>query len=94
MTQAGSPPPIRYLVYDADGAGLVYSGTDAAAYAAAREELGRSHAGALVGQSMMGRERWIVVSYHRAPPDEQFVKRRRQGGLLGLSWEPSDPVEG
>ena len=86
---AGDTPPVRYLVYAEDGAGLVYSGTDAAAYAAAREELARSHAGALVGQSMMGRERWIVVSYHRAAPDEQFVKRRRQGGLLGLTWEPS-----
>ena len=86
---AGDPPPVRYLVYDEDGAGLVYSGTDEAAYLAARRDLATSHAGALVGQSMMGRERWIVVSYHRAAPDEQFVKRRRQGGLLGLTWEPA-----
>jgi hypothetical protein len=44
MTRAGDPPPVRYLVYDQDGAGLVYSGTDEAAYAAARAELAQSHA--------------------------------------------------
>jgi hypothetical protein len=87
-------PLVRYLVYDEDGAGLVYSGVDEAAYTAARQTLARNHAGALVGQCMMGRERWVVVSYHRAPPDEQFVKRRRQGGLLGLTWEPVLPANG
>jgi hypothetical protein len=80
---------VRYLVYDADGAGLVYSGTDVAAYEAARAALAPGHAGALVGQCMMGRERWIVVSYHHGEPDEQFVKRRRQSGLIGLAWEPA-----
>ena len=85
-SSAGS---VRYLVYDADGAGLVYSGMDAADYEAARATLAPGHAGALVGQCMMGRERWIVVSYYRAEPDELFVKRRRQSGLIGLAWEPT-----
>ncbi len=81
--------PIRYLVYDQEGAGLVYSGSDEGEYQAARHRLADGHAGALVGQSMMGRERWVIVSYHRTMPDEQFIRRRREGGLLGLAWEPS-----
>lgn len=80
---------IRYLVYDADGAGLVYSGTDQSAYVAARQRLGGSHAGALVGQCMAGPERWIVASFHGGMPDEAFIKRRRERGLFGLVWEPA-----
>ena len=88
IVNAGAPP-VRYLVYDREGAGLVYSGTDEQEYRAARQQLADGHAGALVGQSMMGRERWVIVSYHRAMPDEHFIRRRREGGLLGLAWEPS-----
>ena len=83
-------PLLRYLVYGDDGATLVYSGGDEAEYQAARAQLDTTHAGALVGQSMMGRERWVIVSYYHARPDDLFVSRRRGGGLLGLAWEPSD----
>jgi hypothetical protein len=80
-------PPVRYLVYDRDGAGLVYSGVDEAAYRAARARTAVGHAGALVGQCMMGRERWIIASYLRAMPEPAFIRRRREGGLFGLTWE-------
>ncbi|MGD9895197.1 MAG: hypothetical protein AB7R89_18880 [Dehalococcoidia bacterium] len=83
---AHAPQP-RYVVYGDGGATLVYSGTDDAEYAAARRLLEATHAGALVGQSMMGRERWIIVSYHHDRPDDQHIRRRREGGLLGLAWE-------
>ncbi len=82
-------PLLRYVVYGDGGSTLVYSGADDAEYAAARRSLESTHAGALVGQSMMGRERWIIVSYHHVMPDELHIRRRREGGLLGLSWEPS-----
>ena len=78
---------VRYLVYDQDGGRLVYSGTDEAAYHAARERLAAEHAGALVGQCMMGRERWVMACYFRVAPSPEMVRRRREGGLLGLSWE-------
>ena len=83
-------PLLRYLVYGDDGATLVYSGGDEAEYHGARARLAATHAGALVGQSMMGRERWLIVSYYHTRPDDLFVSRRRGGGLLGLAWEPSD----
>lgn len=82
-------PLVRYLVYDQDGAGLVYSGTDEAGYHAARRRIGASHAGALVGQCMAGRERWIIASYLAGMPDEPFIRRRRERGLFGLTWEPA-----
>lgn len=85
---AHAPQP-RYVVYGDGGSTLVYSGTDAGEYAAARRSLEATHAGALVGQSMMGRERWVIVSYHHARPDDSHIRRRREGGLLGLSWEPA-----
>jgi len=81
--------PLHYLVFGDDGATLVYSGTDEAGFTAARCLLDQSHAGALVGQSMMGRERWIIVAYHTRRPDDAYIKRRREGGLLGLTWEAS-----
>jgi hypothetical protein len=85
---AQAPQP-RYVVYGDGGSTLIYSGTDEGEYAAARRLLDATHAGALVGQSMMGRERWVIVSYHHTRPDDQHIRRRREGGLLGLSWEPA-----
>ena len=82
-------PLLRYLVYGDDGATLAYSGGDETEYKAARAQLDATHAGALVGQSMMGRERWVIVSYYRQRPEDLFISRRRSGGLLGLTWEPS-----
>ena len=83
-------PLLRYVVYGDGGSSLVYSGTDEAQYSAARRSLDVTHAGALVGQSMMGRERWIIVAYHHEVPDDLQIRRRREGGLLALTWEPVD----
>jgi hypothetical protein len=82
---------LRYVVYSDGGATLVYSGTDEAAYRAARIALDATFRGALVGQSMMGRERWIIVAYYDEIPDDAYIRRRREAGLLGLSWEPATP---
>ena len=81
-------PAVHYLVYAADGAELVYSGADEAAYRAARADLAGTHAGALVGQYMMGKARLIIAAYFHAEPSPEAVRRRREAGLLGLAWEP------
>jgi hypothetical protein len=86
-------PALRFVVYGDDGSTLVYSGTDEGEYTAARRTLDATHAGALVGQSMMGRERWIIAAYHHELPDELHIRRRREGGLLGLTWEPAGKAE-
>ena len=80
---------VRYLVYGDDGAALVYSGSDEAGYRAARRQLDGNHAGALTGQTLAGRERWLVACYFREPPDEAAIRRRRESGLFGLQWEPA-----
>jgi hypothetical protein len=88
MASTGSST--RYLVYRDDGAVLVYSGTDQAGYRDARHQVAGEHAGALVGQSMMGRERWVLACYFRAEPPPDAIRRRREGGLLGLTWEAAE----
>lgn len=80
---------LRYLVYADDGAAIVYSGVDDAVYRDVREGLDREYGGALVGQCMAGRERWVIVAYFRNEPPADQIKRRREGGLLGLAWEQS-----
>jgi hypothetical protein len=69
-------PQLRYVVYGDGGSTLVYSGTDEVEYAAARRSLEATHIGALVGQSMMGRERWIIVSYHHDRPGTRRQRLR------------------
>lgn len=82
-----TPATLHYLVYAADGADLIYSGTDAAEYQAARRLAAGSHAGSLTGQSFQGRDRLILTCYFRVEPSPDAVRRRREGGLLGLAWE-------
>ncbi|MGH2587973.1 MAG: hypothetical protein ACRDJE_23890 [Dehalococcoidia bacterium] len=84
-----APPPIHYVVFRDGGATLVYSGADTAEYEAVRRLLDAEHAGAVVGMSMMGRERWVIVAYHTQAPNGDYIRRRREGGLFGLAWEPA-----
>jgi hypothetical protein len=87
-----SIPPIHYVVFRDDGATLAYSGADTAEYEAVRRLLDAEHAGAVVGMSMMGRERWVIVAYHTQMPNSDYIRRRREGGLFGLTWEPAAAV--
>jgi hypothetical protein len=84
---------LHYLVYAADGAELIYSGTDHAAYEAARQAATAGHSGSLTGQCFQGRDRLIVTCYFRSEPAPEAVRRRREGGLLGLAWEPVDAAD-
>ena len=81
-----------YLVYADDGASLLYAGTDVETYHRLSAELGRTHAGSLIGRRRTGRvEQWVVRSFFRAQPSPAFIAGRRQGFPYGLVWEPSPP---
>ena len=80
-----------YLLYEDDGATLVYAGMDEDEYERRRRELAPRYAGSLVGRRRTGRvEQWVVRSYFRAQPSSAFIASRRHGFPYGLTWEPAD----
>ncbi|MFN8556171.1 MAG: hypothetical protein U0531_02060 [Dehalococcoidia bacterium] len=82
-------PATVYLLYDNDGATLVYVGPDEEAFERESRALAPRYAGSLLGRRQAGRaEHWVIRAFFHKEPSPEFIHTRRRFPYNAV-WEPS-----